>query len=601
MRQSEEIRSRLDALRQLMKENQIDAYFVPTSDAHDSECVSDYFKVREYLSGFTGSAGTLVVLADEAGLWTDGRYFIQAQTQLAGSGITLYRMGQPGVPNIVQYLLDKLPQGACLGFDGKVVAVSTALNLHNGLKIKQIRLRTDLDLGGSIWKERPALPCSLVYMLGLEYAGEDVEQKLARLRNRMQQLKVNVHLLTTLDDIAWLFNIRANDIECTPVALAYAKITAEEAVLYIQEKAVSCEVIDWLKNKGICVAAYDSIYEDIRQLPPESQVLLDRKRMNYALYRAIPAGISILDKTSPITLMKAIKNPVEQKNIRQAHIKDGLAVTRFIYWLKKNIGKMEITEMQAAEYLDNQRKALEHYVELSFPTISAYGSNAAMCHYSATKETDTQLKPEGFLLVDSGGQYLEGTTDITRTIVLGPVTQEQKLHFTLVLKGMIDLAMAKFLHGCRGWNLDYLARGPLWRYGLDFNHGTGHGVGYLLNVHEMPNNFRWKKVAGEKDSAVLEEGMLTSDEPGLYLENQYGIRTENLLLCKKAECNAYGQFMEFEIVTMAPIDREAVLPELLTVEEREWLNHYHKKVYEVLSPNLTEEETEWLKEMTTAI
>lgn len=587
-------RQTIEMLREYMREANVDAWLVTSADYHDSEYPGDYFKMRSYLSGFTGSAGTLVVTMEEAGLWTDGRYFVQAGCQLQGSGITLYKSGQKGVPEIPDFLKEKLPEGGCLGFDGRTAGQSYYLELKEKLADKKIRFSLLEDLGSKVWTDRPALSCQKIWILDAEkYSGMTTEEKLREVRSCMKEAGATVHILTSLDDIAWLYNIRGGDVSCNPVALSYAAVTMEEAVLFAQEKAVDCDVKEALEKQGVSIQPYEAIYDYTEAIDPAETVMLDGKRVNCAIYARLPEEIHVVDQMNPETLLKARKNPVEQKNIVEAHKKDGAAVAKFIYWLKKNIGKTPITEMSAAAYLDQKRSEQEGFLDLSFGTISAYGSNAAMCHYSATEETDTELKPEGFYLVDSGGQYMEGTTDITRTIVLGPLTDKQRLHYTLVLKGMIALASAHFAYGCTGSNLDILTRGPLWQYGLDYNHGTGHGVGYLLNVHEGPNRIHWN---GKTGFAVMKPGMLTSDEPGMYLEGEYGIRTENLLLCKEAQENEYGRFLKFDTVTLAPIDQEAIDFSLMTPGEIEWLNQYHDKVFKTISPLLEPEEAAWLKE-----
>lgn len=584
----------IDKLREYMKESGIDAWMVTSADFHDSEYSGEYFRLRSFLSGFTGSAGTLVVTGQEAGLWTDGRYFVQAAHQLEGSGITLYRMGQKGVPTVKEFLEEKLPENGCLGFDGRTVGQEYYLELKKALDKKQIRFSLLEDLGGKVWEERPALSCDKIWILDAEkYSGMTAAEKVARVRESMKKEGATVHLLTSLDDIAWLFNIRGSDVSCNPVALAYAAVTMENAVLFIQEPALGEEVKNALEAQNITIRPYEAIYDYTASIGEQEKVMLDSSRVNCAIYAKLPEKVSVINRVNPETQLKAVKNPVEQENIVKAHVKDGVAMVRFLYWLKQNIGRMPMTEMSAAAYLDKLRSEQEGFLDLSFDTISAYGSNAAMCHYSATEETDTELKPEGFLLVDSGGQYMEGTTDITRTIVLGPISEKQKFHYTLVLKGMIDLASARFACGCTGANLDILARGPLWQYGLDYNHGTGHGVGYLLNVHEGPQRIHWNPRGSH---VIMEPGMLTSDEPGMYLEGEYGIRTENLLLCREAVDNDYGRFLEFETVTLAPVDKEAIDLSLMTPGEIEWLNQYHEKVYTTLSPYLEPEEAAWLKE-----
>lgn len=587
--------------RGLMKTKGISMYVIPTADFHESEYAGAYFKTRKFLSGFTGSAGTLIITDTEAGLWTDGRYFIQAAEQIKGTCITLFKMGEEGVPTVKEYIEKNMPENGVLGFDGRVINASFAEDLKDKLADRHVSIHYHEDLADEVWAGRPALSCEPAWLLDIMYSGMSAADKLAWLRSVMAEKKADVHILTSLDDIAWLFNIRGNDIPNNPVVLSYAVITADSALLFIQSGAVTPEVGEALEKDGITLMDYNGIYEYVKTIPSASSVLLCRQKVNYAIAANLPEGISVIDEANPTTAKKAVKNETELNNLRAAHIKDGVAVTRFMYWLKKNIGKTEITEISASDYLEARRREQAGFLDLSFPTIAGYNANAAMMHYSATPESDAVLKPEGFLLVDSGGQYLEGTTDITRTFVLGPISDEWKLHFTTVLRSMLNLAGAKFLYGCRGINLDILARGPLWDLGLDYKCGTGHGVGYLLNVHEGPNGFRWKIVTERNDSCVLESGMVTTDEPGVYVEGSHGIRTENELICRQAEKNEYGQFMEFEHLTMAPIDLDGVDPSLMSRQEINALNKYHVTVYENLSPYLNEDEAEWLKEATRAI
>ena len=595
------IAERLAALRERMQEKNIDVYMIPTEDFHASEYVGDYFKTRKYMSGFTGSAGTLVVTHTEAGLWTDGRYFIQAENELKGSTIHLYKMGQPKVPKVEEYIEEKTPEYGCFGFDGRVVSASLGLKLKKMLEKKKAKIDASEDLVDAIWTDRPALSCKPAFLLDVKWTGKSRQDKLKELRAVMEEKKADTFILASLDDIAWLFNIRGNDVEHNPVVLSYAVVRKYECLLFVQEEALSKEVRGELERAQVTIRPYHSVYEYVNKLPESETVLLSKKRVNYAILNSLRDGITILDETNPTTLKKAVKNPVELANLRKSHIKDGVAVTKFMYWLKHQVGKEEITELSAADYLEQLRKVSEGFLDLSFHTISAYQANAAMMHYSATPEHNAVLKPEGFLLVDSGGQYYEGTTDITRTFVLGPIPDEWKMHFTLVTKSMLNLANARFLYGCTGLNLDILARGPLWNLGIDYRCGTGHGVGYLLNVHEGPNGFRWKHVPEREDQAVLEAGMVTTDEPGVYVENSHGIRTENELVCKKAQENEYGQFMEFETITYAPIDLDGIDPAYLNEEDKKQLNNYHKMVYEKIAPYLTPEEAEWLKEYTREI
>jgi Xaa-Pro aminopeptidase len=595
------VKERIQHLRALMAENQMDAYIIPTSDFHESEYVGDYFKARKYMSGFTGSAGTLIVTLTQAGLWTDGRYFLQAARQLADTGITLYKMGEEGVPSIEEFLQENLPQDGILGFDGRVLNASLGLKLKEKLVVKNVTIKYDKDLVDSIWTDRPSLPGEPAFLLEEIYSGKSTADKLQEVRKEIKKLGASVHIITTLDDIAWLFNIRGNDIAYNPVILSYAVITEENAYLFLDQTKLSQEIKNKLAENTISLKAYQDIYSFVTSLSPQVSVLLDSKKVNYAIYKNLNSEIPIIDAANPTVLFKAMKNPVEIENLRKSHIKDGVAFTKFMYWLKTNIGKIEITEISASDYLEERRKEQEGFIELSFDTICAYKANAAMMHYSAGTDSNALLKPEGLLLVDSGGQYYEGTTDITRTMALGEINPELKKHFTAVLRSMLNLADAKFLHGCIGLNLDILARGPIWDMDLDYKCGTGHGVGYLLNVHEAPNGFRWKKVPERDDGCVLEEGMVTTDEPGIYIEGSHGIRTENELVCRKGEKNEYGQFMYFEHITFAPIDLDAVDVTLMSPAEIKRLNDYHEKVYEKVSPYLTQEEKDWLKVYTRAV
>ena len=595
-----QIQERLQKLRALMQERSIDAYMIPTSDFHESEYVGKHFKCREFMTGFTGSAGTAVITKDDAALWTDGRYFVQAAAQLEGSTVVLQKMGQEGTPSIKEYLLEKIPQGGTLAFDGRVVNTAEGEELEDALGVKDIAIACQEDLVGEIWEDRPALPAEPVWVLDVKYAGKDAEDKIGDLRKKMEDCGATVHILTTLDDIVWLLNIRGNDVDCNPVVLSYLMATRESLYLYINEAVLDSSVTGYLKEKGVTIRPYDAIYCDVAKLHGET-VMLEKSRTNFALTQLLDGTNEIINIQNPTALMKAIKNPVEIENIRKAHIKDGVAMTKFIYWLKKNIGKIPMDEISVADYLNSLRRGQEGNLGLSFPTISAYGANAAMCHYSATEESNAKLEARGFYLVDSGGQYYEGTTDITRTIALGELTDEEREHFTLTLISMLRLGNVRFLYGCRGLNLDYVAREPFWSRGLNFDHGTGHGVGYLLNVHERPNGIRWKMVPERQDNCVLEAGMVTSDEPGIYIEGSHGIRTENLMVCVKDEKNEYGQFMKFEFLTYVPIDLDAIDKSLMRPEDIEHLNQYHKAVYEKISPYLEEEEREWLKEATRAI
>lgn len=593
------IKERIAKLRELMAREGYSAYVIPTNDFHLSEYTGDYFKERTYMSGFTGSAGTLVVTKEEAGLWTDGRYYIQAEKQLEGSGIVLFKQGMKDVPLPEEYLAEKMGDGDVVGFDGRVIPAKWGMDLGKQLGKKGASLNGSKNLIDEIWNDRPALPKDKLFILEEKYAGEPMSHKVERLREKMSEYGADLHILTSLDDIAWLYNLRGRDIANTPVFLSYTMITQDSILLFVDGDKLTEEVSGYLADNGVQVMPYNAVYEWLTWLDPEQKTLLDLNRVNYAIIKALPT--EVVNKTNPTTLFKAVKNETEIENLFKCHVKDGVAVTKFIYWLKNNVGKMPITEISASDYLADRRAEQEGFIDLSFPTISAYKANAAMMHYSATKESNAELSPEGLLLVDSGGQYYEGTTDITRTIALGPISDEVRKHYTAVLKGMLNLQNAHFLYGCTGLNLDILARGPMWDMDIDYQCGTGHGVGYLLGVHEGPNGFRWKIVPERNDSAVLEAGMITTDEPGVYVAGSHGIRTENELVCRKGEANEYGQFMYFEPLTFAPIDLDAVDVSLLTDVDKKRLNTYHKLVYRTISPYLTEEERQWLEKYTSEV
>ncbi len=592
---------RIEALRGRMRQEGIDIYLVPTADFHQSEYVGDYFKARQYLTGFTGSAGTAVISMDEAGLWTDGRYFIQAERELAGGPVVLFRDGEENVPSVKEYVKEHLPAGGCLGFDGRVVSAADGREYEKIAREKQGSLRWSEDLVGSVWTGRPPLSSRPAFSLEERYAGESVSSKLARLREAMGREGADVHILTSLCDIAWLLNVRGGDIPHVPVVLSYLAVTLEECAWFVQDGVLDEGMREFCRQAGVSVLPYGGILDYVARIAPGKKVLLDDLAVNYRIFAGLPEGAQAILKPNPTEWMKAVKNEAELANLRNAHIKDGVAVTKFLYWLKTRVGREEITEMSAERRLEDFRREQDLFLDASFDTICAYGEHAAMMHYSATPGTDAALRPEGFLLVDSGAHYLDGTTDITRTVALGPLSEGQKRHFTAVCRAAIGLAGAKFLEGCRGENLDVLAREPLWQLGMDYRCGTGHGVGYLLNVHEGPNRFSWKEARDGRRSCVLRPGMVTTDEPGIYLEGEYGIRTENELVCRKAEKNEYGQFLEFETVTYAPIDLDAILPEEMTAGERDFLNRYHEKTYEKLSPFLEREERAWLRESTRAV
>ena len=595
------IKQRIENIRDLMKEKNIYAYIVPSSDYHQSEYVGDYFKSREFMSGFTGSAGTLIISMDEAGLWTDGRYFIQAEQELKDSGIKLFKMGEEGVPTIEEYLLEKLPKNSTLGFDGRVMSVKEGQSLANKLAFKGINIEYKYDLVNDIWEDRCSLPTEKAFLLGTEYSGESFSDKLSRIRAVMKEKKATTHILASLDDIAWLFNIRGRDVKSNPVVLSYAVISIDSVYLFIDKNKIGEDIRAELSKENVQIKGYEEVYEFIKNIDENEVVLIDTSKVNYAIYNNIPSNVQKIEERNPSILFKSIKNEIELKNIRNSHIKDGVAFTKFMYWLKNNIGKIEITEISATQKLEAFRREQDKFIEPSFSTIAAYKDHAAMMHYSATEESNYKLEPRDLFLVDSGGQYFDGTTDITRTIALGPIPKNVRRDFTNVVSGMIRLSKAKFLYGCRGYNLDILARGPLWEEGIDYKCGTGHGIGFVLNVHEGPNGFRWKVREDIDDSCILEEGMVTTNEPGVYVENSHGIRIENEIVVRKAEKNEYGQFMDFEVITFAPIDLDAIDESLILKDEKVYLNNYHKQVYDKISPYLNEEEKQWLKTYTREI
>ena len=592
------IPGRLQALRHEMEKRNIAMYVVPTADFHESEYVGEHFTARKYITGFTGSAGVAVITMTEAGLWTDGRYFVQAEAQLAGTTVTLYKMHEEGVPTVDEYIEQTLEEGQTLGFDGRVVNSSWGRKLEEIVEKKQGQMAVDEDLIDIIWTDRPELSKEPVRILDVKYTGKETAEKLADVRKVMEEKGADIHLLTSLYDIAWLLNVRGNDITYVPVVLSYLALTKEECIWFVQEEVLTDELSAYLKANTITTRPYDSFYAYVKEIEADKTVLMNKAVVNYRICNSIPDGVTIVDEKDPSALMKAQKNEVELENTRNAHIKDAVAMCKFMHWLKKNVGKIPMTEISASDYLETLRREQEGCFDLSFNTICGYAEHGAIIHYGATEETDVEIKPEGLLLVDSGGQYLEGTTDITRTFAVGPVTDEMKTNFTRVLRSNLHLANAKFMHGCSGMNLDILARQPLWEANLDYKHGTGHGVGHVLNVHEGPNGFHWGRKAY---TAALEEGMITTDEPGIYIEGAYGIRLENELICRKGEKNEYGQFMYFENITFVPFDLDAVDAGQLNETEKRYLNEYHSMVFEKIAPLLTEEEAEWLKEYTRSI
>lgn len=596
-----QIVDRLRAFRARMKEENMAVVIVPTADSHASEYLADHFKTRQWLSGFTGSAGTLVVGREEAALFTDGRYFIQAERQIAGTGITLMRMGTAGVPSVEEYVCSLAKAGESCGVDFSVISSHFAADMSDMLAGREIALRDTGDWFEPLWTDRPAMPTDPVYLLEEKYTGMSVSAKLAAIRGVMAKAGADMHVVNVLDDIAWTLNVRGSDVHCTPVVMSYLLIGREDAIWFVDTQKVSESVRETLFSEGVYLREYGEITAALEAIEPGTSVMVDGRKLTANLCAAL-ADTNIIQHENPAFRLKAIKNDVELDNLRAAHVKDGLAVTRLMYWLKQNAGKVPMDELSVTDRLLKLRREQEHFISTSFDTICAYRENAAMMHYKATEETTTKIEAKDLLLIDSGAQYLEGTTDITRTFAMGEVEQEQKEHFTAVLCGMLNLQNAKFLHGVTGIGLDILARGPMWDLGIDYRCGTGHGVGYLLSVHEGPNAFRWYKSPTRNEDTVMEAGMVTTDEPGIYIEGSHGIRIENELVCKKLEMNEYGQFMGFEAITCAPIDLDAVIPERMNRRQREWLNAYHAFVLEKLEPLMaSEDERAWLRHATRAI
>ncbi len=593
-------KQRIEQLRVRMKQEGIDYYIVPTADFHHSEYVNDYFKVREFLSGFTGSNGTLVISADEAGLWTDGRYFVQAERELEGSDIVLYRMGEENVPKIEEYLGKNVKEGQTIGFDGRVVSASFGKEIAKAVKDKNVKLVYDTDMVDALWQERPKLPAGKLWIVPEALCGETVSQKLAKVREKMAEEKAEHLLISKLDDIMWLYNIRGNDIDCNPVALSYAFISMDEAVLFVQKKAVTEEVAAYLKKNGIVCKDYNEIVPFIQQCTLKGKIWCAVTDINYLLYQLAAERGELIEKANPTELLKAVKNPVELENIRKYYLLDSVVLTKFLFWVKEHIGKEPLDEYGLAVKLDAMRSEIEGFLDISFDTISAYGANAAMMHYEATQTQSAQLKPEGLYLVDSGGQYLGATTDVTRTIALGSISDEIKKHFSKTVCGMLRLAETKFLSGCTGRNLDIMARQPLWECYIDYKCGTGHGIGYILNVHEGPHSVRCQYNAKITETE-LAAGMIVSDEPGVYIKGSHGIRIENILEIVNEVKNSDGQFMGFRHLTYVPIDLDAVDTKYMELSDIKRLNDYHALVYQKLEPYFEGAEKEKLKAATRAV
>lgn len=585
---------RVNKLREIMKNKNIDHYIITSNDPHQSEYVAEHYRGRAYVSGFTGSAGTLLVSNDSSKLWTDGRYFIQAENELKGSGIDLMKMRTTGYPTLEEYIKENVTKGEVIGFDGNCYSTNAYKKLLELSEENSFKIEINNDLLDEIWEDRPTVPKDKIILHDIDFCGEGRNDKLLNVRKKMNELKVKSFILTSLDDIAWLFNIRGNDVKFNPVVMAYAIIKMDEVTLYIDNNKVTDEIISEFKSQNITIKRYEEIISDVKTLT--DSVYIDPAKVNASIFNAIPKEIKVIEGINITTSLKAIKNEIELRNLENCQVRDGVAMVRFIKWLKESIGNMRVTEISATKKLSSIRAEGKYAKGDSFGTIAGYKEHAAMMHYSANEESDYEILNEGMFLVDSGGQYLDGTTDITRTFVMGNITEEEKRDFTLVLKGHINLSMAKFLRGTTGVNLDILARGPLWKYGIDYKCGTGHGVGFFLNVHEGPQG-----IAPQNNTVVLEPGMILTNEPGIYKEGKYGIRTENTLVVVKDETTEFGDFYRFDTISYCPIDLNGVVKELLSIEELEWLNNYHETVYNKLSPFMNEKEKEFLQELTRVI
>lgn len=586
------ITTRIDALRQVMEQEGVQAFIVPSTDPHMSEYVAPHWQAREWISGFTGSAGTVVVTSHKAGLWTDSRYFLQAATQLEGSGIGLYKEMLPETPSITDFLAAELKPGQCVGIDGEVFSIQETRRLRQALAKAGIEVRCTPDPMERIWPDRPAMPQAPAFVYDLRYAGKSCREKLSEIRREMQHAGVEALLITALDEIAWTLNLRGNDVHCNPVVIGYLIVEQDDAHFFISLQKVDGEVSAHLRDSGVAMHRYEEIRPFLGQLPARS-ILIQPAQTNEAVYTSIRNGCRIVEGNSPVALLKAQRNPREIEGIRAAMKRDGVALVKFLKWLEEAVPGGRETEISAARKLHDLRAGQPLYQGESFDTIAGYGAHGAIVHYEPTPESDVPLRPQGFLLLDSGAQYLDGTTDITRTIALGPLTEEEKTDYTLILKGHIALATAVFPEGTRGAQLDALARMPLWQHRMNYLHGTGHGVGHFLNVHEGPQSIRMNE-----NPVPLLPGMVTSNEPGVYKAGSHGVRTENLLLTLPAGEGMFGNYLKFETLTLCPICTKGIIPAMLTKEETDWLNQYHRRVYDELSPGLDEAERAWLREAT---
>lgn len=592
------IPERITALREAMIQHKIDAYIIPTSDPHMSEYPADCWKYREWISGFTGSAGTVVVTANKAGLWTDSRYFLQAASQLEGSGIELYKMMLPETPSISDFLKHELKAGDTVGLNGETYSITEAQTLERTLAEKEILLNTNAPLIDSLWKERPAIPDAPMFEMPIELSGKSVEDKLIEINQMLHKAGADCTILSALDEVAWTFNIRGTDVTYNPVVISYAFISEKESVLFVNPKKLPTEIAEHLQKEGVTLADYGMLTTYLSRLPERTRVFIDGKRTNVAIYNALPKSSILIEGISPANHLKSIKNETEIKGFRNAVLKDGIAMTKFYFWLEKSLKAGEkVTELSAAAKLTALRAEQPQYVMDSFASISSYGPHGAIVHYSPTPETDVELKTDSLYLLDSGAQYLDGTTDITRTIALCDVpTEQMKKDFTRALKGTIGIAKCKFPAGIRGCLIDAFARKALWDAGINYLHGTCHGIGHCLNVHEGPQSIRM-----EENPVILEPGMVMSDEPAMYRPGEYGIRTENMVLIREDSETEFGKFLGFETLTLCYIDTKLVIPSMLSVREHAWLNKYHQMVFDLISPHLNEEEKAWLKEKTAEI
>lgn len=588
------IDKRITALRGFMEEKGLHAFIIPSTDSHLSEYPALHWASREWISGFTGSAGTVVVTRDKAGLWTDSRYFLQAANELDENVITLFKDGLPNTPSIEEWLTSELESGENVGIDGSVYAAKDAINLIHKLNMKGLHLISDYDPFGAIWHDRPAIPTNPIFVLPEKYTGEATHKKISRICDAVEKVGAESLLVASLDTIAWIFNIRGNDVKCNPVAVSYAYISKKETVLFIDPKKLTTETTEYLKSEGVTIAEYGKVLDYVSKV--KTSVCLDGNKVTFKLYNTIPQGLRIVDIPSPADLMKSIKNKTEIEGFRKAMEKDGVALVRFFMWLEKAVPKGEVEEITIPAKLVEYRGQQQNFVGESFDTISGYGPNGAIVHYHVSDESSLPVKVEGLLLIDSGAQYFDGTTDITRTVSVGALTDQMKKDYTMVLKGHINIATAIYPQGTRGSQLDILARKSLWDNGLNYLHGTGHGIGHFLNVHEGPQNIRMNE-----NPTTLQIGMVTSNEPGLYRAGQYGIRIENLILTQHEITSEFGDFYSFETLTLCPIDTTPIIKEMLTDKELAWFNEYHKQVYDRLSPLLNTEEKEWLKQKTNAI